>query len=171
MSLKHLENGDVSYHFHTATCPTSGSNSNFNEEEDAKLALLDFVNVGIRLTDLWADFSASDQKFAELAPHLVGARVLRQDPLECLIQFLCSTNNNIQRITRMVDYISSLGHYLGSVEGFQFYQFPSLERLSIVSEAELREAGFGYRLVFPHFASRIESIDCPELFTSCLRED
>ncbi|XP_021855689.1 N-glycosylase/DNA lyase OGG1 isoform X2 [Spinacia oleracea] len=145
VSLKHLENGDVSYHFHTATCPTSGSNSNFNEEEDAKLALLDFVNVGIRLTDLWADFSASDQKFAELAPHLVGARVLRQDPLECLIQFLCSTNNNIQRITRMVDYISSLGHYLGSVEGFQFYQFPSLERLSIVSEAELREAGFGYR--------------------------
>lgn len=46
----------------------------------------------------------------------------------------------------MVDYISSLGNYLGNVEGFDFHEFPSLERLSLVSEAELREAGFGYRL-------------------------
>ena len=92
-------------------------------------------------------FSASDPRFAELACHLGGARVLRQDPLECLIQFLCSSNNNIKRITKMVDFVSSLGNYLGTVEGLQFYQFPSLEQLAMVSEAQLREAGFGYRLV------------------------
>ncbi|XP_021751964.1 N-glycosylase/DNA lyase OGG1-like [Chenopodium quinoa] len=145
VSLKHLENGDVAYQFHPVICSNSSSISNFTEKEDAKIALLDFLNVGIRLADLWESFAAFDQRFSELAPHLAGARVLRQDPLECLIQFLCSSNNNIQRITRMVDYISSLGHYLGSVEGFQFYQFPSLERLAMISEEELREAGFGYR--------------------------
>lgn len=134
MSVKHLENGDVAYHFHSAS-----------NEDDAKLALLDFLNVGICLSDMWEGFAASDERFAELAPCLAGARVLRQDPLECLIQFLCSSNNNIGRITRMVDYISSLGDYLGTVEGFEFHQFPSLERLSKVSEQELREAGFGYR--------------------------
>ncbi|CAO2834567.1 unnamed protein product [Amaranthus hypochondriacus] len=136
VSLKHLDNGDVAYHFHAA----SASN-----EEDSRLALLDFLNMGICLTDLWEDFSASDQRFAELALHLAGARVLRQDPLECLIQFLCTSNNNIKRITGMVDYISSLGQFVGNVEGFQFYEFPSLERLAMVSEEELREAGFGYR--------------------------
>ncbi|GMY06723.1 N-glycosylase/DNA lyase OGG1 [Fagus crenata] len=45
----------------------------------------------------------------------------------------------------MVDFVSSLGNYLGTVEGLQFYQFPSLEQLAMVSEAQLREAGFGYR--------------------------
>lgn len=45
----------------------------------------------------------------------------------------------------MVGFVSSLGDYLGAVEGFEFYQFPSLERLAMVSEEELREAGFGYR--------------------------
>lgn len=45
----------------------------------------------------------------------------------------------------MVDFVSSLGLYLGEVEGFEFHQFPSLERLSRVSEDELRKAGFGYR--------------------------
>lgn len=80
-----------------------------------------------------------------LSEYLGGARVLRQDPVECLLQFICSSNNNIGRITKMVDYVSGLGDYLGEVEGFEFYEFPSLERLSRVSESELRAAGFGYR--------------------------
>ncbi|XP_057974591.1 N-glycosylase/DNA lyase OGG1 isoform X2 [Malania oleifera] len=134
VSLKQLEDGDVAYSLHHTTNEASG-----------RLALLDFLNVDISLSDMWEDFSASDPRFAELAKHLGGARVLRQDPLECLIQFLCSSNNNIPRITGMVDYVSSLGSYLGTVEGFQFHEFPSLERLSLVSENELREAGFGYR--------------------------
>ncbi|KAF3447016.1 hypothetical protein FNV43_RR12196 [Rhamnella rubrinervis] len=134
VSLKHLPNGDVSYCIHHST-----------SEADCSLALRDFLNVGISLGDVWEVFSASDSRFAELASHLAGARVLRQDPLECLMQFLCSSNNNIQRITKMVNFISSLGNHLGTVEGFEFHEFPTLERLSSVSENEFREAGFGYR--------------------------
>ncbi|GAB4862094.1 8-oxoguanine glycosylase ogg1 [Ancistrocladus abbreviatus] len=135
VSLKHLDDGDVAYCFHNLS----------DNEANAKLALLDFLNAGICLTDLWDRFSACDGRFAQLAVHLKGARVLRQEPLECLMQFLCSSNNNIGRITRMVDYISSIGKFLGTVEGFEFHEFPSLERLALVSEEELREAGFGYR--------------------------
>ncbi|KAK9162304.1 hypothetical protein Syun_003206 [Stephania yunnanensis] len=108
-------------------------------------ALVDFLNLGISLVEIWEAFSASDSRFAEVAPHLVGARVLRQDPLECLIQFLCSSNNNIGRITKMVDFVSELGARLGTVEGLDFYEFPSLDRLALVSEEEFRAAGFGYR--------------------------
>lgn len=104
--------------------------------------------MGICLSDLWIDFSVSDPRFAELAGRLSGARVLRQDPLECLIQFICSSNNNIKRITQMVDFVSSLGDCVGVVEGVEFYEFPSLERLAKVSEDEFRKAGFGYRLDF-----------------------
>ncbi|KAF9608994.1 hypothetical protein IFM89_012333 [Coptis chinensis] len=100
---------------------------------------------GISLREMWEGFSACDLRFKDVALRLGGARVLRQDPFECLVQFLCSSNNNIGRITGMVDFISSLGVYLGSVEGFDFHEFPSLERLSLVSENEFRAAGFGYR--------------------------
>ncbi|KAM3360936.1 hypothetical protein P3S68_015790 [Capsicum galapagoense] len=138
VSLKQLDNGDIGYHFHS----TTASESKFAA---ARKALLDFLNVGISLTEVWESFKASDSRFAELANHLEGARVLRQEPLECLIQFICSSNNNIKRITMMVDFISSLGNFLGTVGGFEFYEFPSLERLAMVSEQELRAAGFGYR--------------------------
>lgn len=45
----------------------------------------------------------------------------------------------------MVDFMSGLGMYLGEVEGFEFHEFPSLEKLAMVTEDELRKAGFGYR--------------------------
>lgn len=32
-----------------------------------------------------------------------GARVLRQDPVECLFEFICSSNNHISRIHGMVE--------------------------------------------------------------------
>ncbi|PIN17055.1 8-oxoguanine DNA glycosylase [Handroanthus impetiginosus] len=134
VSLKQLEDNSVGYYCH------------FTESEDmARTNLFDLLNMGISLNEMWNEFKASDGRFAELALYLEGARVLRQDPLECLIQFICSSNNNIQRITKMVDFLSSKGKFLGNVGGSDFFEFPTLERLALVSEAELREAGFGYR--------------------------
>ncbi|KAL1543808.1 8-oxoguanine glycosylase ogg1 [Salvia divinorum] len=134
ISLKQLDDNGLGYFCH------------FTDDEDrARIELFDFLNMGISLNSIWDEFRAADSRFAELALHLEGARVLRQDPLECLIQFICSSNNNIQRITKMVDFISSKGIFLGNVGGFDFYEFPSMEKLALLSEAELREAGFGYR--------------------------
>ncbi|XP_057795710.1 N-glycosylase/DNA lyase OGG1 [Salvia miltiorrhiza] len=134
ISLKQLDDDCVGYFCH------------FTDSEDsARIDLFDFLNMEISLNSLWDEFRAADARFAELALHLEGARVLRQDPLECLIQFICSSNNNIQRITKMVDFISSKGRFLGNVGGFDFFEFPLLEKLALLSEAELREAGFGYR--------------------------
>ncbi|KAI3864201.1 hypothetical protein MKX03_010829 [Papaver bracteatum] len=117
-----------------------------SDKDDAKAALENYLNAGISLNEMWETFSAYDLKFVELALHLGDARVLRQDSFECLIQFLCSSNNNIGRITKMVDFVLSLGKYLGTVEEFKFYEFPSPKRLASVSEDEFRVAGFGYRL-------------------------
>ncbi|KAK9167477.1 hypothetical protein Scep_002668 [Stephania cephalantha] len=85
-------------------------------------ALVDFLNLGISLVEIWEAFSASDSRFAELAPHLVGL-------LKWWILF-------------------RLGARLGTVEGLDFYEFPSLDRLALVSEEEFRAAGFGYRHAF-----------------------
>ncbi|KAL3638846.1 8-oxoguanine glycosylase ogg1 [Castilleja foliolosa] len=134
VSLRQLEDDGVWYCCHFT-----------DNEDNARIDLFDFLNMGISLDEIWSEFRACDQRFTELALHLEGARVLRQDPLECLFQFICSSNNNIPRITKMVDFISSKGDFLGNVEGHDFFEFPSLEKLALLSENELREAGFGYR--------------------------
>ncbi|KAH0452329.1 hypothetical protein IEQ34_019628 [Dendrobium chrysotoxum] len=138
LSLKHADedpSGRVHFFLHDSS-----------DASCARAALSDYLNLEISLTAMWRGFSAADPRFDEISRRFDGgARVLRQDPVECVFQFLCSSNNNIARIEKMVGVLSSFGEYLGSVGGFHFHQFPTLERLSVVSEQQLREAGFGYR--------------------------
>ncbi|KAH7681070.1 N-glycosylase/DNA lyase protein [Dioscorea alata] len=141
VSLRHHPepSSPVSFHLHNPSSPSSAAAAAHN-------ALREYLNLDVSLADLWHGFTDADERFADLARRFGGgARVLRQDPLECLFQFLCSSNNNIGRIEKMVGVISSFGESLGSVGGFEFHQFPTLERLALVSERELRDAGFGYR--------------------------
>ena len=77
-------------------------------------------------------------------------RLLRQDPVETLLAFTCSSNNNIKRITGMVQSLALMyGNYICSYEGLDFYEFPNVKQLlENVSEKDLRERGFGYRAAF-----------------------
>ncbi|KAJ3675217.1 hypothetical protein LUZ60_004259 [Juncus effusus] len=138
VSLTHVETSPsrhVAFHLHSDTSVLS-----------AHSALSDYFNHGISLSDLWQQFSAIDSRFKEVSEGFSGgARIMKQDPIECVFQFLCSSNNNIKRIQKMVSFLESQGNYLGSVGGFEFHEFPSIERLASISEIELREAGFGYR--------------------------
>lgn len=76
-----------------------------------------------------------------------GIRVLKQDTLECLISFICSSNNNIERIIKMVDSLKQrLGDLVYSDCQFgKVFSFPDLDKLAVLKESELREMGFGYR--------------------------
>ncbi|XP_020191667.2 N-glycosylase/DNA lyase OGG1 isoform X2 [Aegilops tauschii subsp. strangulata] len=144
VSLSHLPDDDrLAFLLHNDDPASSPSSS----VAAARAALCDYLNAAVPLADLWVQFTAADARFAEVAARLGGggARVLRQDPVECLFQFLCSSNNNIARIEKMVWTLAGYGERLGEVGGFVFHRFPTVERLARVSEQELREAGFGYR--------------------------
>lgn len=43
-----------------------------------------------------------DGNFKQKAGSFMGIRILRQDPVENVFSFICTSNNNIQRITMMV---------------------------------------------------------------------
>jgi len=110
----------------------------------------------VDLDKFYADWSERDPKyFAEMAVGLPGVRCLRQDPWDCTISFICSSNNNIKRITQLVgalrtnygskiDIPKEIQVELGSDEEYT-HAFPSLEEMEKATEAQLRDAGFGYR--------------------------
>ncbi|XP_052576140.1 N-glycosylase/DNA lyase isoform X9 [Peromyscus californicus insignis] len=76
-----------------------------------------------------------------------GVRLLRQDPTECLFSFICSSNNNIARITSMVERLcQAFGPRLIQLDDVTYHGFPSLQALAGPEvEAHLRKLGLGYR--------------------------
>jgi N-glycosylase/DNA lyase len=57
----------------------------------------DYFQWDVNLAKLYADWTEADEKFADVATNYKGVRILRQDPVENVFCFICSSNNNIQR--------------------------------------------------------------------------
>ena len=74
-----------------------------------------------------------------------GLRIVRQNPWECLISFICATYKNIAAIEQMLQKLSAKFGEKRVFDGLDFYTFPSVERLAFASESGLRECGLGYR--------------------------
>lgn len=112
-------------------------------------AAVDYFGLATPLAPLYQLWGAADPLWAQLATRFPGLRVLRQDPVECLFCFICSSNNNIARIALMVDRLSErYGKLLGTHGGYNFYSFPPIEALAAADEDELRSLGTGYRAKF-----------------------
>lgn len=123
----------------------------FGDDNELDADLRSFFNLsrGLCLDKLYQNWSQSDSRFREIAPKLVGVRLLRQDPVECLFSFICSSCNNIPRITSMLATLRrKWGTQLCTLDGETYYSFPSVDCLADVKEQDLRDCGFGYRSKF-----------------------
>lgn len=114
--------------------------------------LADYFNLGVNLTAKAAGWAAKDGRYREIAAHIYGARMLRQDPVECLFEFICSSNNHISRIGGMVAHLCrTYGTPLppptvdAGESAVEHHAFPSIMQLQAATEESLRSAGFGYR--------------------------
>ncbi|KAL2440742.1 N-glycosylase/DNA lyase [Exophiala dermatitidis] len=117
------------------------------ELDDTKSLIMHYLNLEPNLETLYAQWSASDANFKKKAPKFTGVRILRQDAWEALIGFICSSNNNIIRISSMVDKLCThYGKYIGTLDGRAYHDFPDPAALAGKNvETRLRELGFGYR--------------------------
>ncbi|CAO3635440.1 unnamed protein product [Cunninghamella echinulata] len=104
---------------------------------------LDFLS----LETCYEDWGQKDKNFKKKSIHFQGIRMLRQDPWENLICFICSSNNNITRISQMVHKLcTNFGSKIATLDKVDYYGFPTLKSLANEKmEVKLRELGFGYR--------------------------
>ena len=77
-----------------------------------------------------------------------GLRIMRQKPIQCIVSFLCSSNNNIPRIRLMLRNLSRVFGKTLEWNGNIFHTFPSIENITSASQAELLQCGLGYRATY-----------------------
>ncbi|NWX80672.1 OGG1 lyase, partial [Alca torda] len=112
--------------------------------------LRDYFQLDVGLPALYRAWGAADPLFRKMASDFPGVRVLRQDPVECLLSFICTSNNHISRITAMIERLcQAFGRRLCCLGARPVHAFPSLSALAGAdTEARLRALGFGYRAKF-----------------------
>ena len=130
--------------------------------------LTDYLRLDVNLDSVYSSI-ATDHHIKAAITRFQGMHILRQDPWECLISFICSSNSNILRITKNVESIcATFGHFIDGSD-FSGYTFPSPEQLASAGEMKLRELGVGYRASF--VVSAASSVADGELDLMALRED
>lgn len=109
-----LRQDSTQLHYHAAYPPSSNalptppssapaSSAEFlNDDDDTEALVHHYLNLEPNLTDLYEQWSTADLNFKKRAPKFAGVRILKQDAWEALVGFICSSNNNIIRISQMV---------------------------------------------------------------------
>ncbi|KAE9008119.1 hypothetical protein PR002_g16002 [Phytophthora rubi] len=126
--------------------------------EDGVGELSHYFRLDMPADPLYERWTKPTDRMTEIITRLRGLRIVRQDPVECLFSFICSSNNNIARIQGMVDKLkATYGDLIYEGEEgdrekeaqHYFYAFPSVDTLAAkCEEATLRALGFGYRAAF-----------------------
>jgi len=78
----------------------------------------------------------------------LGLRILEQDPFQCLISFITSSNSNIQKIKNSLEKISREFGEKAEFENQEFFLFPKPEIIAKASINEIKSCGVGYRAKF-----------------------
>ncbi|KAH9500748.1 8-oxoguanine glycosylase ogg1 [Bulinus truncatus] len=139
---------------HPATEKTQTENSltekHLPSDEYLYTLLNDYFQLDVDIESLYKSWASKDPYFSQVAVNFQGVRMLRQDPLENLISFVCSSNNNISRISTMVENLCiHYGELITRVDDTDYYKFPTLSVLCKDDiETTLRQIGFGYRAKF-----------------------
>ncbi|KAK3879297.1 hypothetical protein Pcinc_016127 [Petrolisthes cinctipes] len=121
-------------------------------QEKVEAIFRNYFQLDVCLMKLYTVWAEADDNFASVSSKFPGIRMLNQNPVENLFSFICSSNNNIQRISMMVEHLCEMyGSPVATVEGKMWYSFPTIPVLAGAGvEDALRTKGFGYRAKFIH---------------------
>ena len=108
----------------------------------------EFINIWIPYFDLNADYSeicekiSLDESVKTAVEMYYGIRILKQEPWEALCSFIISQNNNIPRISGIIDRLCRLW---GEKNEKGEFSFPTYEKISTLTEEDLAPLKAGFR--------------------------
>ena len=91
---------------------------------------------------------SKDKTVKEAIKQYEGLRIFKQDPFQCMISFIISSNSNIQKIKNSLEKITKKFGVKIEIQNKEFFLFPKPEKLAKASIVEIKKCGVGYRAPF-----------------------
>lgn len=112
-------------------------------EESLAAAVRYYFRLDQDIAAVHAALRRVDDTMDRLVGEYRGMRILRQDPWECLVAYICSQRNDIKGITGIVDKLACLYGEPLTLDGVTLHSFPSPRRLAAVGKKELKDLALG----------------------------
>lgn len=123
-------------------------------QSSAETLLRSYFRLDDDLPAIYSEIKA-DPRVAEMVDLYSGLRLLRIEPWECVISFICSANSNMPRIHQNMEALAENFGDRVFVNGDSRHAFPTPAQLSEAGEAELRRLGLGFRAPYVDKATRM----------------
>jgi len=88
---------------------------------------------------------SKDSLVRSAVKHFPGLRLLRQDPFQCYISFICSSNSSIQNIKQMLKRLCQKFGKKADFDGREFFTFPDVDKIAKANLKDLLSCGLGFR--------------------------
>lgn len=111
------------------------------DEEEFKTIWLDYFDLDTDYAEICEKISL-DKSIKNAVEMYYGIRILRQEPWEALCSFIISQNNNIPRISGIID---KLCNFFGEENEKGEFSFPSYEKISSLTLEDLAPLKAGFR--------------------------
>jgi N-glycosylase/DNA lyase len=110
---------------------SSGSIDNFLRKDDDLNKILKNISI--------------DKIVGEAVKQSPGLRLIRQDPFQCYISFICSSNSSIRNIRFMLENLCRKFGTKKEFNGHELHTFPKVETLANATMKELLDCKLGFR--------------------------
>jgi len=98
---------------------------------------------------------SKDKTVRKAVKEYQGLRLFRQDPFQCVISFIISSNSNIQKIKNSLEKITKKFGKKVKIQNKEFFLFPEPEKIAKATTDEIKSCGVGYRAPFIKEAAKM----------------
>jgi len=115
---------------------------------------IDFFRKNDNMQEIIKSIS-KDKTVKKAVKEYEGLRLFRQDPFQCLISFIISSNSNIQKIKSSLEKITKKFGKKVKIQNKEFFLFPEPEKMAKATIDEIKSCGVGYRAPFIKEAAKM----------------
>ena len=119
--------------------------SGVTDKKDIQNYLIEYFDLNRDYSKIKSKLSSIDKYMKESIDYGYGIRILNQNIWECIISYIISANNNIPRIKKIINNLSTRFGKKVTFEGNNYYLFPTIDQLATASVEDFRAAGAGFR--------------------------
>ncbi len=116
-----------------------------NNEQNIEEIVRTFLDLDRDYNKIIEDIKKKDSKISKYLDESIGLKIIKQEPIECIIEYIISQNNSVRNIARSLNLLSEKYGEKVIFKDKVYYLFPTLETLYKLEKEDFRKCGVGFR--------------------------